>query len=117
MSSLHFASACVLALGIAAGTGTVASAEPAEEPRLPEMLDRALRELMDEVRPALEDALDYMQSFGAIDDPRHYALPEVLPNGDIIIRRRDGAPPYRPDAPEPDRRAPLQIDPDEGVRI
>jgi hypothetical protein len=38
----------------------------------------------------------------------------VLPNGDIIIRRRDDAPPFTPDEPEEDEALP--IDPEEGIR-
>ena len=37
-----------------------------------------------------------------IDDPRNFHAPETLPNGDILLRRRDDA----PDAPPP-------IDPDQ----
>jgi hypothetical protein len=41
-----------------------------------------LRGLMDEVGPALREL---RETLGGIDD---YHAPEVLPNGDIIIRRR-----------------------------
>lgn len=100
-------------------------AEPAET--LPERMERALREMMQGLEPELEDALDWMRSFGTIGDPRHYELPEILPNGDIIIRRRDDAPPVSPDAPEQmpegpdDPAAPPaanpDLDPEDGVRI
>lgn len=48
-----------------------------------------------------------------------YAAPEVLPNGDIIIRRRDDAPPFRPEPPvEPDGPANDPApEPEDGVRI
>lgn len=48
-----------------------------------------LRGLMGEVEPALRDLQ------GALEDLNAYHAPEVLPNGDIIIRRK----------------VPLQVDP------
>jgi hypothetical protein len=105
-----------LALALLAASATAAPAQPTEELRLPEALDRAFREMMEELKPALDDAFEYMQSFGAVDDPRHYELPQVLPNGDIIIRRRDDAPPFDPDGNE-DEPLDLPIDPGEGIRI
>ncbi|SDE44970.1 hypothetical protein [Limimaricola pyoseonensis] len=54
-----------------------------------------LRALLSEMGPALMAVLD------RIDDIANYEPPEILPNGDIIIRRRPEAPPFRPDpAPE-----------------
>lgn len=121
------APALALAILAASATATPAQCIPAqcipaqsipaqslEELQLPERMDRALREMMDELKPALDDALDYMRSFGAIDDPRHYEMPEVLPNGDIIIRRSDDAPPFSPDDPEEEDTLP--VDPEDGIR-
>jgi len=77
-----------------------------------------LRGLMSEMEPAIDDLksmTDEMAKLGEtmgpalvalmaqIDDIRNYAQPEVLPNGDIIIRRRSDASPYVP---------PLDIEPD-----
>ena len=68
-----------------------------------------LRGLMNEMEPALDDMSEAMIQLGAemgpaftmllsqIDDLRNYDAPEVLPNGDIIMRRRDEAPTYEPD--------------------
>ena len=63
-----------------------------------------LKDLMQEMKPALEDAMKFMDQLKAMDDPRHYEMPEVLPNGDIIIRRREDAPAYEPpeDPAEPE---------------
>ena len=77
-----------------------------------------MRGLLREMDPAMEDvadmarkigpALDMLASemgpalidlMGKLDAARHYTAPEVLPNGDIIIRRREDAPPYDPDSP------------------
>ncbi|MDG1377214.1 MAG: hypothetical protein P8P56_09390 [Yoonia sp.] len=70
-----------------------------------------LRGLMSEMEPAIDDLksmTDEMATLGEtmgpalialmaqIDDIRHYETPEVLPNGDIIIRRNSDAPTYVP---------------------
>ncbi len=72
------------------------------ELEIPEELDRAFRDMLEDMKPLLDDALEFMEGFGGIDDPRHYLLPEVLPNGNIIIRRRPDAPDYVP----PERELP-----------
>ena len=82
-----------------------AGASDASDPGLSERIERALRDMMQGMQPTLDQALDYMQSLGAIDDPRHYEMPEILPNGDIIIRRRDDAPEFRPEPPDEPRDA------------
>lgn len=51
-----------------------------------------LRGLMDEMQPALDDLR------GALSNLDVYYPPEVLPNGDIIIRRKV---PLTPEDPEP----------------
>lgn len=59
------------------------------EPAMDEM-GRALRELepsLREMGPALERLVELM------GDVRHYEVPERLPNGDILIRRKPDAPP------------------------
>ena len=69
-----------------------------------EDLGEAFRQLFEEMQPHLEDALKMLEGFEifeAIDDPRHYQLPEILPNGDIIIRRRPDAPEFHPKEAEP----------------
>lgn len=111
------AAGTLLALALLAGPAV--AQPPPEETWLPERLDRALREMMEDMKPALDEALDYMRSFGAIDDPRHYEVPEILPNGDIIIRRRDDAPEFRPDGPErpPSPAEDPPAEPEDGVRI
>lgn len=66
-----------------------------------EQLEPRLKDLQRDMQPALEEGLKLMEPFRAMDDPRHYEFPEVLPNGDIIIRRRDDAPAYEvPQQPE-----------------
>lgn len=73
------------------------------------------RGMMQEMEPALDDftgmaediapALDMLASemgpalmelMKTLDSVRYYQAPEILPNGDIIIRRREDAPVYVP---------------------
>lgn len=56
---------------------------------LAEEMEPALRDLSTAVEPAIAELL------GLIDDINAYDLPERLPNGDILIRRK-------PDHPLPD---------------
>ncbi|KAA9009912.1 hypothetical protein [Histidinibacterium aquaticum] len=64
---------------------------------LSEEMRDSVRALASEMGPAIRDMVRL------IDQAQYYEGPEVLPNGDIIIRRKPDAPPYeRPeDAPEP----------------
>lgn len=76
-----------------------------------------LRGLMQEMEPAMNDLETMMKEFGPamdqfaaelgpvlaellqkVDDLSNYEQPEVLPNGDIIIRRKPDAPEFEPDA-------------------
>ncbi len=84
----------ILSLSVAAGSQALAQSSP--ETRLPEALDKAFREMMEELKPALTEMFKMIEQFEGVDDPRHYQMPEVLPNGDIIIRRRQDAPPFKP---------------------
>lgn len=77
-----------------------------------------LRGLISDMEPAIDDLRGMMDSFGPamqlfaeemgpalsellkqVDDIRNYDAPEILPNGDIIIRRREEAPEYTPSDP------------------
>ncbi len=106
----------ITAAVIAASLAAPVTAQDAEEPSVSEgfnlMEEGAkllLRGLMNEMEPALDEMGDAMtnlsQEFGPalsemlalIDDIRNYDAPEVLPNGDIIIRRSEDAPDYVPD--------------------
>lgn len=96
---MHLPRSLVLA-ALIAGVAGGASAQSAPELRLPQELDRAFRDMMESMKPTLDDALDLMRNFNVIDDPRNYQMPELLPNGDIILRRRPDAPAYVPEPPE-----------------
>lgn len=88
------------------------AAPPAEEaPGLIEEGARTLlRGLWQEIDPALRDlrslAADYeplLRDLSAVmGNIGDYEAPEVLENGDILIRRSPDAPPYEPPAQQPD---------------
>jgi len=63
---------------------------------------RLLRGLMGEVEPAMRDLAETLREWDfeglGVEDLGRYHPPEVLPNGDIIIRRKSG--PVPPDPPE-----------------
>ena len=75
-----------------------------------------LRGLLNEMDPAIEDLRNLTEEIGPqfrlfaeemgpafaelmaqVDDLRNYEAPEMLPNGDIIIRRRADAPEFVPE--------------------
>lgn len=72
-----------------------------------EMRD-ALSNLTSEMGPALRDLVDLIDEIG------HYDAPEVMENGDIIIRRKSDAPPY--EAPDLQEDAPEDDPEDEDVQ-
>ncbi len=53
--------------------------------------EEAFRNLLESLKPGLEELL------GRIDELTYYEAPEILPNGDIIIRRKKDAPPLSSD--------------------
>lgn len=83
---------CALALALGAPG---AAAQSAPELRLPQQLDQSLRDFGEAMKPAL----DTLRLLGTIDAIEHYGTPELLPNGDILIRRDRDAPPL--DTPKP----------------
>lgn len=60
------------------------------------MLD-GMGKALEDVEPALKEL------FALVDDIRNYDAPRILDNGDILIPRREGAPPPRilPPSPPP----------------
>jgi len=82
-------------------------------------MEPALRDLegmADEVEPALREFAREMgpafaELLGRIDDLSQYHAPEMLPNGDIIIRRKT------PLAPEPKPELGPEIAPGEEIEI
>ncbi len=73
--------------------GLMHEMEPAldELENMTDEMGEAMKLLGEEMGPALAEMLT------RIDDLRNYEPPEILPNGDIIIRRKPDAPVYEPD--------------------
>ncbi|MGZ9809747.1 hypothetical protein ACXN5S_04725 [Pseudoroseicyclus sp. H15] len=65
-----------------------------------EDLEPALQEMTAEMAAGLADVLE------TVDSIRYYEMPEVMENGDIIIRRRADAPPYEPPVADEDELDP-----------
>lgn len=76
------------------------------EPALKELegmaqeMEPALRDFAREMGPALRDLLDEVEDWSA------YHPPEMLPNGDIILRRKT---PEAPATPEPDEDGEIEL--------
>lgn len=85
--------------------GVPAAAQDAQEEgfdRVGRGIELLLEGLSDEVAPALRHFRDFRELAGEIGD---YGRPELLPNGDILIRRKDPLapppPPLDPSMPAP----------------
>ena len=113
----------VFALSLAASPLAAQTDAPAPEDDGVSLMEEGakllLRGLLTEMEPALDDLQDFAEEMGPrmqmltdqmgpafadlldqIDDITQYQAPEFLPNGDIIIRRRDDAPEFTPELPE-----------------
>lgn len=111
----------ILALALAAPLAAAAEKPPKpEQPGSgPSLMEEGaklfLRGLMSEMEPALdgmaealEEARPYLEDLGPqltelvrlMGDIRNYEAPVMLPNGDILIRRRPDAPPMHPEGPK-----------------
>jgi hypothetical protein len=67
-----------------------------------ETMEPAMRQFVREMGPALAEVLK------KVDDLTLYYPPEMLPNGDIIMRRKQPAPPFAPETPS-DRGAEVEL--------
>ena len=69
--------------------GLMEEMEPAlrELDRLGEEIEPAIRSFAEEMGPALRDLMTKVEDWSA------YEAPEILPNGDILMRRKQDAPP------------------------
>ena len=78
--------------------GIMGEMEPAIEDfrEFAKMAEPHLRALLSEMGPALMGVLD------RIDDIANYEAPEILDNGDIILRRKRDAPEFTPDPDAPE---------------
>lgn len=90
-------------------SGPVAAQE-SEPPSLMERgADMFLDGLLNEMEPALKGMQDFVEEMGPalkdlmtkVEDWSVYEAPEMLPNGDIVIRRKEPLDPERvPDSPD-----------------
>lgn len=112
------AASLVLGLAIPAAPADAHPHDPSEpDAPLSERIEGIFRDLMESVEPTIDELRETLRVFERIDSLEHYESPEILPNGDIVIRRREDAPPYEPpQSPEeaPDAQ-PRDLGP--GVRI
>ncbi|WP_278922599.1 MULTISPECIES: hypothetical protein [Pseudophaeobacter] len=71
-----------------------------------------LEGLMETIGPSMQGFLREMgpalaEIAGKVEDWSRYEVPEILPNGDIIIRRKPEPPQAEPDPPAEQEMAPL----------
>lgn len=100
----------ILALALAPLPALAQESPAPEVEEGPSLMERGLALFFEgfrqELEPALEgmgDALTELQPaldsmMGMIDDMTNYTMPEMLENGDIIMRRKPDAPPVEPPA-------------------
>ncbi len=103
MRTARFLAVFTLMAGLAITPAYGGSADPeagTEDRPLSERLDEVFRDLMEQMKPALDELLETLEVLEGIDSIEHYERPEILPNGDIIIRRREDAPPLPHDDSE-----------------
>lgn len=86
---------------------------PEAEAEGPSLMERGMALFFDGFQQEIEPALDGMAGaltgvapaldamMGMIDDMTNYSMPEMLENGDIIMRRKPEAPPVEPPAETP----------------
>lgn len=89
----------ILIAGLAGAAPGLPALAESDDPPLSESIERLFQDLMEEMRPTIDGLSETLETFEKIDSLEHYERPEILPNGDIIIRRREGAPPL-PDPAE-----------------
>ncbi|MEM6676619.1 MAG: hypothetical protein AAF675_01980 [Pseudomonadota bacterium] len=95
----------LLALMLAVPSAPPAAAQDLPPPSfdLDEMkrqMDQVWEQLAEGMEPALRRAEELLAVLRRIDDPAYYDLPEVQPNGDILIPRKEDAPVYIPPVSE-----------------
>ncbi|MEO1551891.1 MAG: hypothetical protein AAFR93_15920 [Pseudomonadota bacterium] len=111
----HLLLICALALGAPALAQAQDQPLDQDAPNTPPLwsLDDLLGGLLDQnLRPFLRDFAGALEGLlDEVGDLSAYEMPEVLPNGDIILRRKQDAPPL----PQPSMPAPT--DPDGSIDL
>lgn len=106
--------AALLAGAIVAPSARAADPEPrVDMEEFKKRLDEAWNEMMRELGPTIDSLGALIETLDRIDGLENYESPEVLPNGDILIRRKADAPPL----PEPKDDAAPEAPADSGPGI
>jgi hypothetical protein len=82
----------ILTVGLAMAPAFGDSGKSGERP-LTETLDDAIQGLFDQMKPTFEGLIETFKVLEEIDSIENYENPEILPNGDVIMRRREDTPP------------------------
>jgi hypothetical protein len=91
----------IIALGVGGATLSAARADSSELDRLAEdLLDRDTRDAIDSFLLLVQPLIEKFQVL--VDDLPQYEPPEILPNGDIIIRRKPPSPENGAESGDPD---------------
>jgi hypothetical protein len=91
----------IIALGVGGSTLSAARADSSELDRLAEdLLDRDTRDAIDSFLLLVQPLIEKFQVL--VDDLPQYEPPEILPNGDIIIRRKPPSPENGAESGDPD---------------
>jgi len=80
-----------------ADSGSLPEALRELERQAEDLLGPEAREAVESLLPMIESLMDRLPLL--IDNLPQYEIPEILPNGDIIIRRKRKLPKIDPDAP------------------
>ncbi|MEL6476776.1 MAG: hypothetical protein AAFR17_05550 [Pseudomonadota bacterium] len=116
LSAILGAAALLIAPATFAEEPTPPGPSPSLKDQLTDQLGTILRDLTEEVRPAFDEMMESLGFLEEIDSFEHYGAPEVLPNGDILIPRREDAPPYTPPELEADPAPAAPPPPEPGIR-
>ncbi len=80
-----------------ADSGSIPEALRELERQAEDLLGPEAREAVESLLPMIESLMDRLPLL--IDNLPQYEIPEIMPNGDIIIRRKRKLPKIDPDAP------------------
>ena len=80
-----------------ADNGSLPEALRELERQAEDLLGPEAREAVESLLPMIESLMDRLPLL--IDNLPQYEIPEIMPNGDIIIRRKRKLPKINPDAP------------------
>ncbi|MEL6337569.1 MAG: hypothetical protein AAFS07_03895 [Pseudomonadota bacterium] len=65
-------------------------------------LDQLWDDVVTQMEPTIDRLMRNMETLDRVDDFGYYEDPEILENGDIIMRRKEDAPPLPPPGVDPE---------------